>query len=153
MRSIKSTSGDQDLAASEPNVPVQPTDLLGNDADAGAAQDRAKAQIEADRLAELDAEKNAADAEQRATEFVLDPQDAPKATTEAGDAGVMVQYLGTSDKFVIRGAGPDKADIVAYAGGDPIKVSQEQLDWYRANLVHDRFDVIEDTHIDQENSE
>ena len=148
----KSTSGDQDTAANQPNVPAQPTDLLG-DVDVTGAQDRAKAQIEADRRAELAAAREAAAAEQRATEFVTDPRSGPAKSADAGDSGVSIRYLGTSDSFIVRGAGPEGEDVVAYAGGEPINVSQEQLDWYRANLVHDRFEVIEETTTDQESNE
>lgn len=154
----KSTSGDQDLAVSEPNVPTSATDLLNTEDDAARseAQDRAQAQIaevERRKVAEAQA---AAEAEQRETEHVLTPSSGPAQSTADGESGgVKLRYLGTSDVFTIRGAAADGSDIVAVAGGDPITVSQEQADWYRTRLVHDRFEVVEDepTTTDQENSE
>lgn len=121
----------------------RPTDTVDPRA---AAQEQAQAAITASEQERLAAERAAAEEEQRRTEHKA----AINAPATDGPS-VQLRYLGTSDRFVVRGAGADGADLVAEAGGDPITVSAEQAEWYTTHLTHDRFEIVNPT--PQENGE
>jgi len=105
------------------------------------AKNEAAARRDENQRVQAESAARAAAAEQSVADQAAATVDAePEKPTQLGDGAVTVRYLGTSDQFIF-GQNDDHQDVVAQAGGDPVKIPQELWDRIKT-FTHDVFEEI-----------